>query len=136
MARELFIDASGWVALTETDDKHHQEAKKAYARAIQNYQKFVTTNLVIAEAHALLRRDLGHSSSIRFLDGLGQSLRMIYIYSGEELEQQAKEILRKYEDHAFSYADAVSFALMKQRRITDVFTYDQHFRVMGFRLIG
>lgn len=136
MANELFVDASAWIALTETDDKHHQEAQKAFARAIQIYDKLVTTNFIVAETHAIMRRDLGHPSSIQFLDGTKHSLRIIYIYSTEELEEEAVEILRKYKDHAFSYADAVSFALMKQRGITDVFTYDQHFRAMGFRIIG
>lgn len=135
MAHELFIDASAWIALTETDDKHHEEAKKAYARVIQDYDKLVTTNFIIAESHALLRRDLGHPPSIQFLDGTRKSLRVIYVYSTEELEDAAVEILRKYKEHAFSYADAVSFALMKQRGITDVFTYDEHFRVMGFRIV-
>jgi predicted nucleic acid-binding protein len=136
MARELFIDASAWVALTETDDKHHEEAKKAYTRALQDFQKFVTTNLVIAESHAILRRDLGHAASIQFLGGIETSLRIVYVFSGDELEMQAKEILRKYKDQDFSYADAVSFAVMKQRGIKEVFTYDQHFRAMGFQMVG
>lgn len=135
MASELFIDASAWIALTETDDKHHEEAQKAFARAVQDYQKLVTTNFIVAETHAILRRDLGHPPSIQFLDGTKKSLRVIYVYSTAELEDAAVEILRRYKDHAFSYADAVSFALMKQRGITDVFTYDEHFRAMGFRII-
>lgn len=78
---------------------------------------------------------MGYSPAVQFLDALEKSLRVLYVYSAEELETQAKAILRKYKDHAFSYADAVSFALMKQRGIADVFTYDEHFRVMGFRIV-
>jgi uncharacterized protein len=136
MASELFVDASAWIALTETDDKHHKEAQKAFTRAVQDYDKLVTTNLVVAETHAILRRDLGHSSSMQFLDGTRKSLRLNYVYANEELEGKAVEILRKYRDHAFSYTDAVSFAVMKQGGITDVFAYDEHFRVMGFRVVG
>lgn len=135
MASELFVDASAWIALTETDDKHHQEAQEAFARAVQDYQKLVTTNLIVAETQAILRRDLGHPSSIQFLDGIKNSLRIIYVYSEEQLEDEAVEILRKYKDQDFSYADAVSFAVMKQRAITDVFAYDEHFRAMGFRMM-
>lgn len=136
MARELFIDASAWVALAETNDNHHQEATEAFARARKTYQKFVTTNLVVAEAHVRIRHVLGHAASIRFLDGLGNSLKVVYVYSGEELEKQAKAILRKYKDQDFSFADAVSFTVMQERRITDVFAYDRHFEVMGFRMVG
>lgn len=136
MAHELFVDASAWVAVAHTQDNDHQAAKETYSRALQEYQKFVTTNLILAETHAILRRRMGHVASIQFLNGLEKSLRVIYIYSDEELEAEAKGILRKCKEHPFSYADAVSFALMKQRGITDVFTYDEHFRVMGFRAIG
>ena len=135
MAQELFIDASAWVALAHTKDQDHEAAKETYSHAFQNYQKFVTTNLVIAETHAILRRRMGYAPAIQFLNALEKSLRVLYVYSAEDLETAAKEILRKYKDQDFSYADAVSFALMKHRGITDVFTYDEHFRVMGFRII-
>ena len=135
MAQELFIDASAWVALAHTKDNDHEAAKETYARTLQEYQKFVTTNLVVAETHALLLRRMGYSPAIQFLDVLEKSSRVLYVYSAKDLEDEAGEILRKYKDHAFSYADAVSFAVMKQRGITDVFTYDQHFRAMGFRIV-
>jgi uncharacterized protein len=111
-------------------------AKETYARALQEYQKFVTTNLILAETHAILRRRMGFAISIQLFNSFEKSLRVVYVYSSEELEAEAKAILRNYKDHDFSYANAVSFALMKQRGVTDVFTYDQHFRVMGFRIIG
>lgn len=136
MAHELFVDASAWIALAHTKDCTHEAAKETYARALQEYQKFVTTNLVIAETHAILRRRMGHAASIQFLNSFEKSSRVVYVYSVEEFEAQAKEILRTYRDHSFSYADAVSFAVMKQRGITDVFAYDEHFRAMGFRMVG
>lgn len=134
MAHELFVDASAWVALAHTKDSDHEAAKETYARALQEYQKFVTTNLVIAETHAILRRRMGHAASIQFLNSFEKSARVVYIYSNQEHEAEARNILRTYQDHSFSYADAVSFAVMKQRGITDVFTYDEHFSVMGFRI--
>ena len=47
---------------------------------------------------------------------------------------QAKEILRLYADQDFSLADAVSFALMQQRNITEAFAFDRHFLTAGFML--
>ena len=135
MARELFIDASAWIAVAHTQDNHHQTAKEIYPQLAQEYQRFVTTNLVLAEVHALLRRRLGHLLSMQFLDSM-TGYKLDKVFETAELETQAIAILRQYDDQALSYADAVSFALMKQRRITDVFTYDQHFRVMGFQIIG
>lgn len=136
MARELFIDAAAWVALAHTKDNNHEAAKETYPRLAQEYPRFVTTNLVIAEAHALLRHRMGHTLSLRFLESTRASPRVDRVFATPELDTQAEAILRKFDDQDFSYADAVSFALMKQRGIQDVFTYDLHFRVMGFRLVG
>lgn len=38
--------------------------------------------------------------------------------------------------HLFSYADAVSFALMQKEKINDAFTYDRHFLTAGFTTIN
>ena len=134
--QELFIDASAWLAIVEPDDNHHLEAAKLLPRLLTNYRIAVTTNLVIAEAYILIRKRMGHAVAMQYLWETHDSPRLHRITSDEELELQAEAILRKYNDQDFSYADAVSFAVMKQRRITDVFTYDEHFRVMGFRMIG
>ena len=40
-------------------------------------------------------------------------------------------ILRQYADQDFSYVDAVSFALMHHRGLTDAFAFDQHFVTAG-----
>ncbi|RLB04974.1 MAG: VapC toxin family PIN domain ribonuclease, partial [Deltaproteobacteria bacterium] len=50
-------------------------------------------------------------------------------------EYLAEEILMQYEDQAFSYTDAVSFAVMKQYGITQAFSFDQYFVTAGFSLV-
>lgn len=133
---ELFIDASAWLAIVEPDDNHHVEAANLLPRLLTNYQVLVTTNLVIAEAYILIRKRMGHAAAMQFLSETRDSPRLRRISSQAELENQAESILRQYHDQDFSYADAVSFAVMRQRRITDVFTYDHHFQVLGFQMVG
>jgi len=59
---------------------------------------------------------------------------VIKIYSDRVLEETAEDILRKYQDHDFSFTDAVSFAVMKQHEIIKAFSFDQHFVIAGFTL--
>lgn len=42
-------------------------------------------------------------------------------------EEWAKEILFRYEDRNFSFADAVSFVVMERLGIQYAFTFDHHF---------
>lgn len=134
MAQEIFVDASAWVAVTSQKDNHHQAAAQIYPIVIAGYARLITTNLVVAEAHALIRHEAGHKHAIQFLEGLSGP-RLEKIFPDASLEVPAIDILRRFHDHDFSYADAVSFALMRERKITDVFTFDRHFDIMGFRRV-
>lgn len=83
----------------------------------------------------ILRKALGHRAAVSFLESLRQSPRIQKIYSTLELEQEAEKILRQYADQSFSYTDAVSFTLMRQRSIGEAFAFDQHFVTAGFVVV-
>ncbi len=132
MSGELFVDTSAWLAVLDTDDANYSAASSIYPNALKTYRHLVTTNLIIAESYILIRRNLGHREAVTFLDRIRISPRIEKIYADAELESQAEEILQRYQDQLFSYTDAVSFALMRQRNIEEAFTFDRHFTVAGF----
>jgi len=132
VSTELFVDAGAWIALADADDQHHQLAAQAYPDLLRRYRRLVTTNLAIAEAYIVIRRALGHTAAMAFLDGLSASPRIEKVYSDPMLEAEAERILRQHADQDFSYVDAVSFALMHHRGLTDAFAFDQHFATAGF----
>lgn len=136
MPKEIFLDASAWIALANEKDNWHDQAIAIYPRLFREYQSLVTTNLVVAESYIALRQHVGSLRAMDFLSRIRTSARVLRVLSTEELEIKAETILRQYADQDFSYADAVSFGLMEQRAITDSFTYDRHFRTMGFRMVG
>jgi hypothetical protein len=43
--------------------------------------------------------------------------------------------LSRYSDQEFSFTDAVSFAVMRQRRIREALALDQHFSTAGFEVV-
>lgn len=134
MPREIFVDATAWVALADTGDGAHNAAVAAYP-GIERRFSWVTTNLVIAEAQIIIRRRGGQRAGMQFLTQMRSRVRLVKVYSDENLETSAEEILRRYADQDFSLTDAVSFALMRQRGITEAFTFDRHFLIAGFILI-
>jgi predicted nucleic acid-binding protein len=133
--RTVFVDTGAWFALADRSDQYHDQAIGIYPELLRGYQKLVTTNLVVSETYILVRRALGHREAMTFLESIEASPRVIKIYSDESLEAAAKDILRQYEDQDFSYTDGVSFAAMMQKEIEEAFSFDQHFRTAGFRLI-
>ena len=132
MTREVFVDAAAWVAIVDRSDSHHQAAVALHQRMMKERQPFVTTNLVIAEAHALILRYGGYRIAMRFLASVRPAPRLVKAFADEALEAEAVSILTRYADQDFSLADAVSFAVMRQRGIEEAFTFNSHFLTAGF----
>ena len=133
MSHEVFVDASAWIAVSDRRDRYHGEAKKAYQLLLGHRHTLVTTNLVVAEAYIVIRRTGGHAQAMRFLQSIRGSARLLKVYSEAQLESIAGEILGNYGDQDFSFADAVSFAVMQARGIKQAFTFDNHFATIGFQ---
>jgi len=135
VSHEVFVDASAWIAVSDRRDKYHLSASEAYNQLIRERCLLVTTNLVIAEAYILIRRTGGHAPAMRLLNSLRGSPRLSRVYSDARLEALAEVILEKHSDQDFSYADAVSFAVMQEQGIQEAFTFDNHFASLGFEML-
>lgn len=135
MSREIFVDASAWIAVSDRRDKYYPAASAEYSRLIRERYGLVTTNLVIAEAYILIRRTGGHTPAMRLLTSLRGSPRLVRVYSDARLESLAEVLLDQHSDQDFSFADAVSFVVMQERGITEAFTFDSHFASLGFQML-
>lgn len=134
MGREIFIDTGAWFALSDGRDQYHKRALQCYRALREQRQQLITTNLVIGEAFVLIRRAGGTQVAFRFLDAIRQSAQLVKVYSTTQHEAEAEKLLRQFADQDFSFVDAVSFAVMRERAITDAFAFDHHFLVAGFVL--
>jgi uncharacterized protein len=130
--KDLFVDAGGWIALANADDQYHVRAAVAYPTFLRDYRRLLTTTLVVAETFIALRLGLGHGAAVRFLDLLEASPRIHRVPVERALEEEAEQLLRRFHDQRFSYADGVSFAVMRSLAVTDAFAFDHHFSTAGF----
>jgi uncharacterized protein len=131
----VFVDTSAWVALADKDDANHKKAAAVYPSILKIQKGVITSNLVIAETYVLLLHELGYHSAMNFLEKIKASPRIVRIYSNDDIERDGEEILKKYDDQDFSYADAVSFVIMKRQKIRKAFCFDKHFATAGFESI-
>ena len=133
MAAEFFVDTSAWYPLIVARHAEHARLSSALRALIRNHRRLVTTSLVVAETHALLLRRVGRAPALMFLQTVGESPNVV-VRSTRELEAAAeRDWLTRYDDQDFSFADAVSFAVMTERGIREALTLDHHFVVAGFQ---
>jgi len=129
---EFFVDTSAWYPLIVARHPDHARLGSALRALIRNHRRLVTTNLVVAETHTLLLRRVGRTTALTFLQTVGESPNVV-VRSSRELEAAAERDWLTRCDQDFSFADAVSFAVMTERGIRDALTLDHHFVVAGFQ---
>jgi predicted nucleic acid-binding protein len=135
VARELFVDASAWYPLAVRTHPDHKPLAAALTDRVTRGVRVVTTNLVVAESHALLLNRVGRDPAYRFLTTV-RAIPNIVVSSTMELEERAIVAwVERYADQSFTLADAVSFTVMSDRRIREALTLDRHFATAGFVMV-
>jgi predicted nucleic acid-binding protein len=134
--RGLFLDTSGWFAALSPKEARHKAARAAYVATLENGQRAVTTNLVVAEMQVLLARFRGPSEALRFLDSLYQDPTHFVVFVDRDRERAAIDRwLRRFDDQTLSLTDAVSFEVMREHGLKSVLALDEHFAIAGFDLV-
>jgi predicted nucleic acid-binding protein len=129
----VFIDANGWIALLNVNDRLHARAVEEFRRLASARRLFVMTDWVVAEtgnglARTAARRRLAGAVR-RFL--ASPNCRLIRV--NEELFQEAIELYNRSDDKLWGLVDCASLVVMRRERIVDAFTTDLHFQQAGFR---
>lgn len=133
----LLLDTSAWFAALNVREQHHQRAERHYQDALAGGRvALVTTNLVVAEMHALLTRRQGAAAGVRFLDRLAEDPLHEVAWVTRDMERRAIDRwLRPFGDHRFSLTDATSFEVMRERGTRVAFALDRHFTTAGFEMV-
>ena len=128
----MLLDTSALLCL-------HHKAEPLHTTACQLYQAasyHLTHSLVLAEFIALsTARRLPREPSLTYMVDLLQNPDIETIWVDEHLHHAAMDLLLARQDKAYSLCDAVSFVLMRQRRIQEALTTDHHFEQEGFRCL-
>ena len=132
MPAELFVDTSAWYAIVTGEGVRSVATQKALEARVTAGARVVTTSLVLAESHALLTKRKGRGIALRFLQGVVAAPGVVVTISSDHQAMAIRDWLVRYDDHEFSLADAVSFAVMKERGIREALALDHHFAVAGF----
>jgi len=132
MATKTFVDTSGFYALLVTKDDMHRRARDFLTEAAQARALFVTSDYVLDETATLLKVR-GHASLLpELFDSVlhSRACRVERVDPGRFSRTQ--EMFLRHEDKLWSFTDCSSFVLMKELRIRQALTKDEHFSQAGF----
>ena len=125
----MLLDTSGLLCIYDAQDFRHATASAFFRAARQ----MLTSNYVLAEFIALAHaRRLPRIGALDFIVDLQAVPRIEVMWIDETLHNRALALLQSRLDKTYSLCDAVSFLLMRERKLTEALTTDRHFEQEGF----
>ena len=124
-----FGDSFFYLALLNPDDEAHERAI-AYIDTMNI--RVVTTSFVLAEVADGLCERKRRASFVRLFDDLTKDRNSRIVPATDRLFRQGLALYRERLDKDWSLTDCISFAVMRDLRLSQALTGDHHFEQAGF----
>jgi len=135
MANEVFVDTSGFYASLIKADACHAQAGAILTVSAENRRRFVTTDYVLDETATLLKVR-GHGILVeKLFDVVFESSVCRVEWMDAKHFTAVRTFFSKHSDQDYSFTDCFSFHMMKQLRLRDALTKDEHFREAGLNAL-
>ncbi len=129
----IFVDTSAFLATVQVDDINHSLAKQQWINLLGENETLYTNNYVVVESIAIIQKRSGLNVVQKLQNNI---LGLVIIdWVSEEHHSRALEIVFKANRRKLSLVDCSAFESMHRLGIETAFTFDQHFREKGFKVI-
>lgn len=131
--KAVFLDTVGLIAIWEKSDQWHRDALDAYQLILTSRSLLVSTTFVLLEcANSASRRPYRNE-----VDALRKMLVNLngLVFPSDEDWQVAWDEYRAGYPGSPGVCDLVSFRVMRDMDVTDVFSNDKHFKAAGFNTL-
>lgn len=132
----VFVDSGAWIALAARRDPLNARAREQLDVLQAAGSKLHTSVPVVIETFTFLNRNTDRDVALTWKQSVyKQGIVRILPCDLRDLEQ-SWDYFRRADLHKLSPVDATSFVIMRRAYIRLAFTFDHHFAVVGFRLVG
>ncbi len=135
MEKELFVDADAFVALVDSKDSNHELAVAVSSSVSKFALGSVTSDPALGEAITVISQNVGHQIAVNF----GQevlSSRLEIVEVDTKIRNKAFEIFKDQRSKNSRFTDAVNMAIMEQRGLKEIFSFDEDYKKSGFVRLG
>lgn len=137
----IFVDTWAWVGMAVKKDQYHAVVQKQHKHFRKVKRKYVTTDYVLSELITYLYNVGPVTTAEAFINTFLVNVdtgRYLLIHLSPQQFRRAWQMRQKYHDKPdISFVDFTSMVVMQDLGITEVFTGDAHFQIvgLGFRLL-
>ncbi len=132
----IFVDTSAWLALADSADVHHTEARE-FEQGLRRgaHEKLVTSDFVLDETITIVRDRAGLGKARALSRAILDSPNVHLMWVAEPQFRSALDLLFSHEDKRWSLTDCTSFVLMRAMELQGAFTFDPDFHQAGFSIL-
>lgn len=132
----VFVDSGAWIALALSRDPFHGRTREQWDLLQDAGAKLHTSVPVAIETFTFLDRNANRDVALAWKEAVYKDNNVKILPCELRDLEQAWSYFRRHDLHKLSAVDATSFAIMKRAQIRLAYTFDHHFAVVGFRLVG
>ena len=135
--RRIFVDSNFLLAVFNPDDELHGVAIEV-SRHLQSVGvAYVTTDLMLVEFLALVRRMGGHVRvrAAQFVREIRLDPKVAVLEHAGDVFERGLDLYAARTDKAYSLTDCIAMVLCSDLGITEVLTRDKDFAQEGFRAL-
>lgn len=136
----VFVDAGPLVSLVSPRDQYHRDTLKLLQQLNTHYFQMVTTDYIISEAltSVITTTKGGYRQAINLINWLFKNPAIVHLnwITQRHFFEALQTFSRFNKDKIWSFTDCTSYVLIKELKIDQVFTFDRHFKQMGFSLLS
>ena len=132
MESEVFLDTAYAIALSSKTDQFHNKAILLADQLREQEIRIVTTRAIMMEIGNAFSKQRFRTIAIKLLQSMDNNQDIEIIPFSEQLYQQAFNLYCERPDKEWGLIDCISFVVMKERRLVEALTNDNHFAQAGF----
>lgn len=136
MTGRVLVDSSAFVALYNTVDSCHEQAKNISHLLVQESKTLATSYEVILETATVLRRKVGLATAKKFLTRVRDGSFLILTVDDDIRLNAVKLFLYHQTPNDLSLFDCLYVSLIKTYEIEGIFSFDRHFKKLGVKLLS
>lgn len=127
-----FVDTGYLIALFSPNDAHHAQALALQAQVQRERRKLLTTEAVVFEVGAAFSRVAYRAVGQAVMHTLINDSLIETTPVTPALRDKALALFAQHQDKDWSLCDCASFAVMRERGVTQALSADHHFDQAGF----
>ena len=132
MTDSFFLDTAFAIALISPNDAFHEKALELANLVEKTKSRLVTTRAVVIEIGNALSKQSLRKSAVELIDSMEGDETVTIVSVSDDIYNEAFKLFRSRLDKEWGLTDCISFVVMKQQKITNALTTDQHFQQAGF----